>query len=663
MRGCHVALLLLLLSVAVSAQQPTSPQKQSLLLLRGAIDRSGVLSTWNPTTDVCTSWQGITCDASGQVTTIDLQGQGLQGQLPLDEGLWKNLNTVQNINLAQNSISGFLPPQMSALNSLEYFSVGSNQLESILPVSWDVLANLKGVDLSGNKLFGNLPEQWSNLTSLQAIDLSDNNFSGEIPASWAQLSSLDAASFAGNTALCADNPNAGTSSVPVFYGPCDASSPQLPGINPTYPPIPTPAPLPSPAVVVPSPAVVVPSPAVVVPSPAAVVPSPAVVVPSPSTPQPIPAPPPPSKPSNSFKMTMEVTGMTEAEFNQELKAYTAALAKAAQIPPGWIDVSATTVSSTSGSRRLLQNPVPTLEITNTIYTNNEDETVQNLQNAVDDGSLAASLEALGLTLVPGSVQFDQGSSTNVGAIVGGVIGGVAAVCLIGLLVWYLMKRRRDAPLKAGKVGKVVQGEKSGTAMYTSNPLAVEEGEPQADVTASKKEEFKMYESGMYDNDSTPRDGGSARGTRPAPKGVNPLSLERTGSDLSDPDSQRYATPSDTTGPLTARSRLDSARSGLQSNPAFATPREVMDSSSDDEGNNPMFMKSARTEASDYGSAQASGLELDSSRRYETATESGRTTARTGTSMQSNAMFNADQDEDGAAAGGAGNNPIFSQKGK
>ena len=109
------------------------PQTTSLLLLRGAIDGNGALATWKPTEDVCTSWEGITCDGSGKVTAIDLQGKGLEGQIPLDEGLWSNLNALQNFNVAENSLSGFLPHQMSVLSDLEYLSVASNQLESVLP--------------------------------------------------------------------------------------------------------------------------------------------------------------------------------------------------------------------------------------------------------------------------------------------------------------------------------------------------------------------------------------------------------------------------------------------------------------------------------------------------------------------------------------------------
>eukprot|EP00889_Picochlorum_renovo_P000938 jgi/Picre1/27968/NNA_000929.t1 len=531
-RACHayeqfvVLVLTLFLSSLVAGQVD---QKESLLLLRAAIDRQGTLN-WSPSTDVCT-WEGITCNGANQVITIDLQNKGLQGQLPLDESLWSNLNTLQNINLAQNAISGFVP-----LKLVMGF------------VDSSVLWTLRSVFPAVAKCESNI--------STSAI--------------------------------------ARTST----------------GATPEPAPEPAPEPTPSPA--------------------------------------PGPSPAPIAKPSTYIKMKFKGVGLTQEEFASKINEYTTIIANAAQVPR-FIEVSATVVENPS--RRLLLQST-TLEITNTIFTNTPDETIDNLSAAVDDGSLEEALGSIGLILIPESVEFEEESSTNVGAIVGGTIGGVVGVALLGGLGWFLYKKKRDAPLKAGKVGKVAQGEKSGTAMYTTNPLADEDDDAKetGQVKASTKEEFKTYEGAAYDADSTPPMSG--RDTTAAAKGVNPLSLERTGSDLSDPD-QTYATPSDTTAPLTARSKLDSARSGLQSEKMYNVPAEI--ASSDEEGNNPMF-ESPRTGTTGYDSVQTD-LELDSSRRYDTATESAKTSARTGTGMTSNAMFNAEQEEEGS------NNPFFDSKGK
>lgn len=93
------------------AQTANFEQQTALLLLKGSIDRTDQLSDWTISTDACTSWTGVSCNGNGQVIGIDVQGLGITGQLPLDANLWSALSTLQNINLAQNSIGGILPPR------------------------------------------------------------------------------------------------------------------------------------------------------------------------------------------------------------------------------------------------------------------------------------------------------------------------------------------------------------------------------------------------------------------------------------------------------------------------------------------------------------------------------------------------------------------------
>jgi hypothetical protein len=87
------------------AAAPTKQEQTSALLLLGAaLDPSGSVLNWTTSTDFCTSWVGVTCGAGGLVQGIVLMEAGLDGQLPLDELLWKDLNTLQNLNLFGNKI-------------------------------------------------------------------------------------------------------------------------------------------------------------------------------------------------------------------------------------------------------------------------------------------------------------------------------------------------------------------------------------------------------------------------------------------------------------------------------------------------------------------------------------------------------------------------------
>lgn len=649
----YAACVLLLLGGQVYGQATVadSDQQQALLLLRAAIDRQGALANdWVPSNDVC-EWTGITCGANGEVVVIDLQNKGLEGQLPLDEALWSSLSTVKNINLANNAIDGFLPPQMSAVTSLEYIALRDNDLESVLPVSWESLSGLKGVDLSGNRLFGDLPPEWSQLVELQSVDLSSNQFTGAIPESWNSFPNLVAASLANNEGLCKDNANDANTDIPIFYGPCEAESPQLPDVNPTYPPAPvlSPPPAPSPVAVSPSPAVESPSPSVDSPPPIPILRPPPAQSPSPAEESPSPSPEPPvpvpgTRPSTSLELNFIVEGVTEAEFESVQSQFTASIAKAAGVPPEWAQVDKIE-SVSSSARRLLQDP-SSLQTYNTIYSNDLDESESLIKASVADGSLAESLREIGMILVPDSVEIsqDSSSSTNVGAIVGGVVGGVCGLILILAVVWFIVKKKKSGPLKAEKVGKIdiVEGQKTGQPMFVDN-TAFEQNDDAPNMKESSKEEFKMHQSAAFRSDvseATPRDGSVG------------LAMERSQSDLSDPEGMVY-TPSDVSGAQTSRSRLDSARSGLKSNPAFATPRELVDTeSSDEEQMNPMFAKEPAQTA--RSSAPSDGLEIDSSRRYETATESQKTSARTGFS---NAFFNAEEDDGNDA------NPLFDKKQK
>jgi len=53
----------------------------------------------------------------------------LNGGLPLDEDLWTELRTLQNLNLRNTGLSGFLPSQMAALDTIQFLSLGDNKLE------------------------------------------------------------------------------------------------------------------------------------------------------------------------------------------------------------------------------------------------------------------------------------------------------------------------------------------------------------------------------------------------------------------------------------------------------------------------------------------------------------------------------------------------------
>ncbi|OAY71774.1 Receptor-like protein 12 [Ananas comosus] len=137
---------------------------------------------------------------------LDLSHNQIRGKLPLSlqltilewlilrsnklEGPIPSLpNSLQVLDLSENSISGpFLSP-ISNMSQLSYLLLSSNQINGSIP-SYICKQNfLEVLDLSNNSLSGELPQCWKN-SSFLILDLSNNNLVGEIPSSIDSLCSL-----------------------------------------------------------------------------------------------------------------------------------------------------------------------------------------------------------------------------------------------------------------------------------------------------------------------------------------------------------------------------------------------------------------------------------------------------------------------------------------
>ena len=124
-------------------------------------------------------WHGVTTDAEGRITTLDLTYNGLTGTIPEALG---NLNNLQYLDLTYNGLTGPIPETLGQLDSLHTLSLASNDLIGTIPEALGQLHNLQYLNLSYNGLTGTIPEVLGQLDSLHTLYLADNELTGCIPS-------------------------------------------------------------------------------------------------------------------------------------------------------------------------------------------------------------------------------------------------------------------------------------------------------------------------------------------------------------------------------------------------------------------------------------------------------------------------------------------------
>ena len=147
-----------------------------------------VISDWNFSNPINTSWTGITTDfSSGRITSINIGNHGLEGTIaPELEGL----SDLRFLYLDNNNLSGEIPSELGNLSDLQFLWLYQNNLNGEIPSELGNLSDLNSLQLNGNNLSGEIPSGLWNLSSLQQLHLNDNNLSGEIPESIGNLSDL-----------------------------------------------------------------------------------------------------------------------------------------------------------------------------------------------------------------------------------------------------------------------------------------------------------------------------------------------------------------------------------------------------------------------------------------------------------------------------------------
>ncbi|KAK1383684.1 putative leucine-rich repeat receptor-like protein kinase [Heracleum sosnowskyi] len=145
----------------------------------------------------CT-WQGISCNGTGSVTSINLSG--LYVGLELSDLNFSTLPNLERLILRSCSLNGSsLSYQPGTLSKLAYLDLSQNFLTGQLLNFLTNLAQLTWLDVSDNSLSGSIPSQMGyNLKNLALLDLGQNHFVGQVPSSFGSLIHLTHLHIDGN---------------------------------------------------------------------------------------------------------------------------------------------------------------------------------------------------------------------------------------------------------------------------------------------------------------------------------------------------------------------------------------------------------------------------------------------------------------------------------
>lgn len=89
-------------------------------------------------------WDGVVCE-NGHVVALDLANNGLRGRLadlPIN-----HLPELRSLNLAENQLTGPIPPQLAYLAELRFLALHHNYLTSYIPQHLDRLSKLEWLSL------------------------------------------------------------------------------------------------------------------------------------------------------------------------------------------------------------------------------------------------------------------------------------------------------------------------------------------------------------------------------------------------------------------------------------------------------------------------------------------------------------------------------------
>ena len=166
----------------------TDPERVALITLYNAAGGPNWTNNTNwLSEDSLGTWHGITVDEDGRVTRIELANNQLSGTIPPEMG---QLARLAGLALNGNQLSGSIPPELGRLARLEWLDLGGNQLSGGIPSEFGRLENLADLVIPSNALTGEIPSELGRLENLTDLNLHGNALTGEMPSELGRLKNL-----------------------------------------------------------------------------------------------------------------------------------------------------------------------------------------------------------------------------------------------------------------------------------------------------------------------------------------------------------------------------------------------------------------------------------------------------------------------------------------